>query len=340
MFGGQAYFSLSDADTFSSSPDRLLVPNPSHPIWGDASQQVWSLRGEQDVVSIGYVAVLLALLGILKAQQDRTRPFIATAAVSLILAMGTTLYWNAHRVEIPVPRFIEQVYQLLNLGIASPSGRIAIPMPGLLLYRFLPLYSSMRVWSRFEIMLMLNIAVLAGFGARYLLRRERFSNLTVSVLALIVLFEGLTAPYENFTAVSVNARSVNQWLASQPRGTALIEYPRPFVDKIAMYSQSLHGQQVVNGYMSQEPEHLQTVGPQLGEWPDSEAVAVLQDWEVKYVLVNGMTGDDFDTVLSKMEVLPGLCWVCAFDDSFMGLNETRVFEVLQPGQACQATADQ
>jgi len=340
MFGGQAYFSLPDADTFSSSPDRLLVPNPNHPVWGDASRQIWPLRGEQDVVSVGYVAILLALLGMLKTPRDRTRPFIATAAVSLILAMGTTLYWNAHRVEIPVPRFVEQVYHMLNLGIALPGGHIAIPLPGLLLHRFLPLYSSMRVWSRFEIMFMLNTAILAGFGARYLLKRERFSNLIVSVLALIVLFEGLTAPYRDLTAVSVNARSVNQWLADQPRGTRLIEYPRPFVDKIAMYSQSLHGQRVVNGYMSQEPEYLQTAGPQLGEWPDSKAITMLQDWEVRYVLVNGMANDDFDTILSEIKVLAGLCRVCSFDDSFMGWDETHVFEVLQPGQVCQPAANQ
>jgi hypothetical protein len=51
---------------------------------------------------------------------------------------------------------------------------------------------------------------------------------------------------------------------------------------------------------------------------------VLQDWEVDYVLVNGMASDDFNTVLSEIEVLAGLCRVCSFDDSFMGWNETHV----------------
>lgn len=339
MFGGQACFSLADSDAFSLSLDRLMVPNPNHPIWGNASRQTFPLRGEQDVVSVGYVAMILALLGILKTRRDQTRPFVAMAAISLILAMGTTLHWNAHRVEIAASPSIERIYRTLDLGIGLPGGHVAIPLPGMLLHRLLPLYSSMRAWTRFEVMFMLSVAVLAGFGVRYLLKWQRFSKPIVVVLGLIVLFEGLIAPYKDFTAVSVNTRSVNQWLANQPQGTVLIEYPRPFVDKIAMYSQSLHGQRVVNGYMSQEPEYLRAVGAQLGKWPDAEAVAVLQDWEVDYVLVNGMASDDFNTVLSEIEVLAGLCRVCSFDDSFMGWNETHVFEVLQPDEVCQRADD-
>lgn len=337
MFGENMRFGLAESDPFSLSIDRLFAPNPFHPLWGQASQRVFPLTGEQDVVSIGYVAMILALLGTCKLPKDRTRPFVSVAALSLILAMGTTLYWNSQRVEVPVPRLVEQVYQSLGLGISLANGHIPIPLPGLLLAKLLPFYDAMRVWARFDIVFMLSVAVLAGFGGYYLLKKGLSDGVMLS-LGLIILAEGFVAPYVNayvptrrdFAPVSVNARrNVTRWLQSQPKGTAIIEYPRPSVDRMAMYSQSLHGQSIVNGYMAQRPSYLRDVDAELGVWPNQSALPILRDWGVDYVLVSGTFQPEFQRTLSGIHTLAGLSHVRSFNEGFMGFTETHVFGVLQ-----------
>jgi hypothetical protein len=335
MFTGDAHFDLADADTYSLSLDRLFVPNPIHALWGRAVRQVFPIRGEQDVVSVGIITAVLALWGILKTPAARARPFMAMAAVSLILAMGTTLHWNGQRVEIPAPAAVEQFYRGLHLSIVPSKGHIPIPLPGLLLYRFVPLYDAMRVWSRFDIPLMLSIAVLAGLGSTYLRQEWRLPDRLILLLGALVLFEGLVAPYADFTPVAANARPrVTQWLRSLPEGTAIIEYPWPVVNKVAMYSQSLHGRSIVNGHLVHTPAFLKAVEARLGVWPNPEAIPILREWHVEYVLVSGTSQEEFQAVLSGIRALAGLCHVGSFDEGFMLFTETHVFRVLQPGEDC------
>ena len=54
------------------SPDRLLAPNPLNAIWGKGSQALFPLlRGEADVVSIGYVTLLVAIIGLVSRWPQR-----------------------------------------------------------------------------------------------------------------------------------------------------------------------------------------------------------------------------------------------------------------------------
>jgi hypothetical protein len=335
MFRGEASFDVMESDAYSLSPDRLLVPNPLHPLWGEASRAAFPIHGEQDVVSIGYGVLVLALLGATRLPAAQTRAFIAMAALSLLLAMGTTLHWNGQRVEVPVSQTVERLYHSLNLGVAPASGHTPVPLPGLLLYKVLPLYDSIRVWSRFDIALMLSIAVLAGLGSAHLLRNKGAATAGVLLLGLLILFEGMIAPYNDFTPVAVNARPrVTQWLSSLPEGTAIIEYPRPIVDKIAMYSQSLHGLRIVNGYMSHVPYVLKAADAQLGLWPTGDSVRLLRDWGVDYVIINGVSQDAFQATLAGLRTLDGVCLVRSFDEGFMFFTETHAFRVLNPGEVC------
>lgn len=337
MFEDSANFPQAVADSSALSPDRLFVPNPLNSIWGEVSQRFFPLRGEQDVVAIGFAALILALVGVARTDWFLVRPFVAISLISLVLALGLTLYWNGHQVLIAVPETVERLYKLLYWGPPLPEGTIAVPLPGLLLHRIVPFYASMRVLARFVVTLMLGVAVLAGLGSAYLLGRGKVGRVVVILLGVLVLVEGLISPYSDFTEVSVNNRTVDEWLARQPEGSTLIEYPRGIVDKIAMYSQAQHGQRVANGYMSQQPAFLREVDEQLGRWPDSETMPLLREWQIEFVLVSGGAKDkDFqEQVLPSIGSLEGLCPVESFDDGFMYFNQTHVFEVLPPGQSCR-----
>ncbi|MFO7537474.1 MAG: hypothetical protein R6X32_05365 [Chloroflexota bacterium] len=335
MFEEKAAFPLSDTDSFSLSADRLLMPNPLHPLWRQ-QLQTGAFRGEQDAASVGYVTLLLAVVGLFKAKRTKTKPFLVLAFISLLLAMGTTLYWQGSQVQISnVTPGTAQMFARIAPGMLLPEAHAAIPLPGLLLYRFLPFYDAIRVWARFLIPFMLGIAVLAGLGTQYLLKKN-VPQPVIWLLTLLILFEGIITPYAHFTAVAVNARpTVNQWLAALPAETAIIEYPRPHVDKIAMYSHSFHGQPMVNGYMSQEPTQLRVVAAELGAWPNPQAIPILREWAVEYVVVSGTTGELFQQeILATVMATEDLCLEAVFEEGFMDFTRTYIFSILTAGNEC------
>lgn len=337
MFPSDGNFSSANSDALGLSLNYLAVPNLNHPLWGNWSREHFPVKGEQNAVSIGYTALVLAALGIGLVREKPRRAFLVMGAVALVLALGITLQWNNARVTLPAAPFVAGTLQRLYADIALPPGRMAIPLPGLLLYRWLPFYASMRVWARFTIPLLLVLAVLAGYGANYLLNKSRGWRYGLTILGVLIVFEGLVVPYQNFTDIFQGYRAVDRWLAEQPAGTTLIEYPRPHVEKNAMFNQSFHEQRVVNGYMSIQPDYLRAVRVQLGAWPiDPTALPILREWGVQYVIVSSHTGDvEFqNTILPQINALDGLCLVRTFDDGFMYFDRTRVYKVLSATETC------
>lgn len=342
MFPNGGTFSLAATASLGFSVDYLFAPNPLHPLWRDKLSTLFPISGEQDIVSIGYAALFAAVVGLFVGPRRQTRPFIAMGTIAFLLGLGPILRWRGAPVLIAAPAWVKGALGRLLENIALPAGQIPVILPGLLLYHWLPFYSSLRVWARFSIPLMLAIAVLAGFGAAWLLKKGRAGKVLTMGLLFLILFEGLVIPYSHLTAVADNDRLVNAWLAEQPEGTSLIEYPR-WIDKLAMYSQSIHGQSVVNGYMSFPPAFMVDVDDELGEWPNERALPVLRDWGADYLVVSTLPDNDrfrdeiWPTVLS----LDGLCPVASFPDAygFAGFKETHVFAIVEPGKPCPSAGE-
>lgn len=341
MLPGGASYPLSMSEQLGFSPDYLLSPNPFHPLWRERLTAVFPVTGERDIVSVGIAAALLAAVGLFVTPWRKTRPFVAMVLISLVLGLGMTLRWRGERVLISAPSGLAEVMEPLVQGLDWPVGQLPIPLPGLLLYHYLPFYSSMRAWARFAIPIILGTAILAGFGTAWLLTRGRKGQFVAATFWVLIVFESLAIPYQYFTPVSANARAVNEWLASLPAGTAIIEYPRPWVDKLAMYSQAAHGLSVVNGYMSFQPAFMAAVDGQLGEWPNAAALPILREWGVDYVVVSTLPEAEVfrDTIWPAITSLD-MCLVASFPDAhpFMGFGETHVFRIQEPGAACTAAA--
>lgn len=232
MFPNGGVFSLQSAEMHAISISRLFVPNPNHGVWGEWSRRLFPLSSEGHLISMGYTSFLLMLIGIYFAPKRATLPFILVAGIALIFAMGASLHWNDHPVLIPSSfPAISQISEYLLSDIDYPDGMTGIPLPGVLLFNYLPFYEVMRVVSRYTIPFMLATAVLASYGVHYLSQRVNPKWL-ISLIAIILIFiEGWLTPYINFTEVAVNDRpSVMNWLNTVPKETAIIEYPRPLVD--------------------------------------------------------------------------------------------------------------
>lgn len=334
--GGQ--YSLADVAQQGFSPDYLISPNPLNSLWREHTTNLFPIGGEWDAVSLGYAALVLAIVGLIRSPRLQTRPFFGMGLVSFILGLGPFLRWRGNMVVLNAPGLLGRGLAILAPELALAAGQAAVALPGLLLYRWVPLYSSLRVWARFNIPLVLAVAILAGLGAAWLLSKGRMGRYLVAILGLVVVLEGLVIPYKDFVPVAENNRSADVWLATQPAGSALIEYPRGWVDKLAMYNQSLHGLSIVNGYMSFQPTFLAAVEAQLGKWPVETAIPVLREWGIDYLVLSGSPASNefMDEILPATIAIDGLCLVETFPDAlnYPGLDHTYIFTITPAGESC------
>jgi hypothetical protein len=159
----------------------------------------------------------------------------------------------------------------------------------------------------------------------------------VLFLVVMVLIESYTVNNTTrLVEVADNTRPIDYWLATQSPPVTIIEYPLPDASKLAMYRQSIHRQNVVNGYMSVDPTYYVEAVPVLGTWPNSAALDLLRTWKVDYVLVNGTNDNEFvDKILPGIRTLKGLCW--KREDNEPDKNRhTYLLRILTDGQTCEA----
>ena len=343
MFTKPPYFSSAVQDQASLSPDRLLEPSSRHPWWGEWASQTFPVNTEADQVSLGYGVVLLAVIGSVRGLPVR-RTYLILATLALLLGLGLTFHWNAQQVRISLPEPLAVNVRAIEAQLLDPkilpqeSNLVVIPMPLALLTRVIPLFNEARIWGRYAIVIALGAGVLAGLGADVLIRRwPTAGQWMVLFLVVMVLIESYTVNNTTrLVEVADNTRPIDYWLATQSPPVTIIEYPLPDASKLAMYRQSIHRQNVVNGYMSVDPTYYVEAVPVLGTWPNSAALDLLRIWKVDYVLVNGTNDNEFvDKILPGIRTLKGLCW--KREDNEPDKNRhTYLLRILTDGQTCEA----
>src|SRR5882724_186298 len=145
--------SLAEVNQWSADLLAFFLPSPYHTLWGSLVEAIYAnFTGNvfEQTVYIGYVVLALALIALVKARQEETRVWALCAISFFVLALGPFLHIHGK--------------DLFRLGDAT----FYIPLPHLL-FGFIPVLKGVRVASRFDVMLMLSLAVLVGFGLRCLL---------------------------------------------------------------------------------------------------------------------------------------------------------------------------
>ena len=161
---------------------------------------------------------------------------------------------------------------------------------------WLPGLNFVRVPSRFILLTVLAVAVLAGIGfervSAGLTRKHRFLLATAVGAILVVEFAAMplgTKPYH------VDIPDVDQWLAGQPKPFAVAEVPLPDSDNVVvrerrttlyMLHSMAHWQKTVHGYSGILPPHYQELYWQLTKFPDESSLRSLTDLGVAYVVVH------------------------------------------------------
>jgi hypothetical protein len=246
--------------------------------WAAALRAVEEGKGrfsDINTVFLGYATLALAVLGAW-AGRKRLKPWIWSALVFGVLALGPLLQINGRY------RF--------SLDNMLPEG-VTFPLPFSLLH-FIPFINANRAPNRNSAILMLTLAVLAGYGAAWLLgrianskwqmangkdqtgeaRNTRFPlhvprstrtivYLSACLLAILILAEHLAVPLPT-TDASIPA--IYQQIAQEPGDFAIMQLPLGWRNSFGVlgseqtnlqYFQTAHGKPIIGGNISRAPAY-------------------------------------------------------------------------------------
>ncbi len=230
----------------------LITPTALHPLWGkDWADELRAVTegtarfSDVNTVFIGYTTLILALIGLL-AHRRRVAAWAWSAFLFVVFSLGPLLQINGR-----------SHFDLDGL-------EVTFPLPFVLLH-YLPIVRANRAPNRFSVVLMLALAVLAGYGLHYLLTR-RFSRARrplvpgLSLLcAALLLFEHWAWP---LPLTDARVPRVYQEIAQEEGDFAILQLPLGWrnsfgtlgaEDTRVQYYQTAHGKPMLGGNISRNP---------------------------------------------------------------------------------------
>ena len=172
---------------------------------------------------------------------------------------------------------------------------------------WLPGLNFIRIPSRFVILTMLALSVLAGFGIdrlRVLLSKSTGAAAT-AVIAALLLIEYSTYPFFG-VPFAIDPPAIDRWLDTQPKPFTIAEVPAPSATDFgelerhqtrSMLHATAHWQKTIHGYSSLRRPLHDRLNSELPKFPDATSVASLREVGVTYVVVHTEDyGDRWHTV--------------------------------------------
>lgn len=172
-----------------------------------------------------------------------------------------------------------------------------------LLYRLIPLFSTVRVGAHLGQIVLMLFAVLAGFGTAVLARRWKGSRRWPAVavaLCVVVNLETLRAPlgYPTFEGIP----KVYHELAAVPHAVVVEMpfWPPRFVIPTAplMLFSTAHWHPILNGYSGFQPQSYRDTFEAVKDFPDDTSLVALHERGVTHVIVHRsqMYPERFDAI--------------------------------------------
>ena len=213
-------------------------------------------------------------------------------------------------VSLPAHRRLRENYAAFYLLIALASVMMFIEKP-FEVWRYvywLPGLNFIRVPSRFIILTMLALSVLAGFGFDRMVARVSKTAKSIAMATLAVL---LLAEYSSYPFVGVpyqlDIPAIDRWLNTQPKPFVIAEVPVPSSGNLgalerqqtqAMLHAMAHWQKTVHGYSGiRRPLHDELY-KELSAFPSVASLALLREAGVNYVVVHS---DDYGSRWASVE---------------------------------------
>jgi hypothetical protein len=222
----------------------------------------------------------------------------------------------------------------IYLGLGALSFDLSLGSNGML-FRLLQLVSlagSLRSPARFAVLVLLSVAVLAAIGAaRIFARYPRMAPAITLLVTLGCLAEYWSAPFI-IRAFDSRPSAVDQWLATHPPGTVVLELPTPTGATMWRYEPEYqlrsinHWQPLVNGYSAFPTASYVGLINLLPQFPEREVIMALRERRVRFIILHRALfgSDEFDRVIKAAEASSRLWPVRTFGS---GETEVRAFEL-------------
>lgn len=229
----------------------------------------------------------------------------------LLAGIGVAVGWRHSRLARWAIALII-VGVVLSLGTATPVYEV--------LYRFVPPMQSIRAASRFGMLALVGIALLAAVALAWLQRRmrPRHAQVTVIIAACLVTVEAFHAPITTTPFTGIPA--VYSLLRDEPGPVLLAEmpfYPPDGVFQNGEYvlNATSHWRPVMNGYSGLTPMTYRHFADTLWYFPEPRAFMGLREAGATHVMVHlEKFGADAADVVRTLNDLPDLRLIAADRD--------------------------
>lgn len=257
----------------SAKPLSYILPAASHPIFGKFTEQFIGTEFYGDsftehTLYLGWIPLILGLSVFRKLFKNK-EPQLADKEkyfVGLFIFLAIVAWFFSQ------PPW----WDIFGLKIFMPSS---------LMYKIAPMF---RAYCRFGIVVMLAVAVLAGFGLKFLLERFKSQRTKLAITALfsvLVLFEFWNWPPYKVIDLS-NVPAVYYWLKEQPKDIVIAEYPLDYDSPNELYKffQTVHEKKIVNGTIP--GTYANKVAQEIRRLSAPKTASILKWMGVKYVVVH------------------------------------------------------
>ncbi len=254
MFGGYELAGWGDAEKLSADLMGLITPTALHPLGGSWADTLRHTREgtarfrDVNTVFLGWTGLALAIGGAV-AYRRRLAAWTTGLIVFTLFSLGPLLQVNGR-----------STFDLDGL-------QVNVPLPFILLH-YIPVVKANRVPNRFSVVLMLCLAVLAGFGIYWLLtkiagRKPQWTRKILLpgslILAALLLFEHWSVP---LPLTDARIPPVYEQVAADPGDFAILQLPLGWRNSFGMmgaedtrtqYYQSFHHKRLLSGNISRNP---------------------------------------------------------------------------------------
>lgn len=231
------YPSLGEVNFWSADLLAFFIPSSAHPLWGKLVKSIYAnFSGNvfEQTVYFGYTIVAFAIVGFFKGPRREARFWTFAAILFFILSLGPMLHINGK--------------YLFDLG----EKKLMFPLPSLL-FHFIPVLKGIRVFSRFDVMLMMSLAILVGYGLKAILERLHgaqwgpWAELGLAGLVSAgILFEFLNVPLPLLDAKIPHAYEAIG--GENSGGGSLLELPLDWKIAKYQYYQTAHRGKLIMGF--------------------------------------------------------------------------------------------
>ncbi len=258
----------------SLSADLLafITPSEMHPLWGAWAKTFadrFSTTTSERLIFAGFIPLILAsFIIITRWRNPIVRFWLMVAGTFLTLALGPYLHIAGNIVMV---------------------GQWPLPLPYLLLYYTVPFIGLTRSLSRYDLMIMLAVGVLAAMATSQLKSKIRY------ILPLLILFEFLPVPYP---ISKIDTPQFFGDLAHDPTAYTIAELPMNWDRPTPLLHQVTHRKRLLTAYTSRNnPMELAWRTPVFQQWrylaPDIIdlplaviAPTIFEDFNLRYIVLD------------------------------------------------------